>query len=331
MNRRTLIKTGALAGIASLLPFDRLNAAISEPLQHKSDSKGGFKKIKVGAADIFILTDGFIRDKNVAGYAPRANVSELKQILRDNFRSDEYIDMAMNVPLIQYKDRLILLDSGMGIFADGNTGLLLKSLAAAGFEPTDVTDVFLSHAHPDHIGGVIDKDFNLVFPNAKIYISKVEKDFWMQASIKDFQNSALKNKPDFLNQFIPTVEKILKAIETQTVFYDYEKPLYEVFTFQKAPGHTPGMTLVNIDSNNQQLLYVADLIHNDVILFPHPEWGFSGDTDLDIALQSRVKILKELELSKKKSLAYHLPWPGLGFTAKKGKDFRWVPETFFTN
>ena len=330
MKRRTLIKTGALAGIASIFPLELFGAVVSNSKQPIDKLPAGFKKINVGDIEVFILTDGFIRDKNVDHYAPRANVTELKRLLKDNFRSDEYIDMAMNVPLIKTKDRLILCDSGMGIFADDNTGKVLQSLSAAGFSPSQITDVFISHAHPDHIGGVVTKDFVPVFPNAKIHISKVEKDFWMQATIKDFQNSALKNMPDFLNQFIPTVQKLLKTIEKQTVFYDFSQPLYGNFTFVKAPGHTPGMTLVKINSNKEELLFVADLIHNDVILFPHPEWGFSGDTDLDLAVESRKKILKQLELSKTKALAYHLASPGLGFTAKNGNEFKWIPEAFFT-
>lgn len=330
MDRRTLLKAGTLAGIASLLPFTPLSATILEAKKDGKSSNYGFKKIQVGEVELFILTDGFLQDDNVAGFSPRANVTELKKILKDNFRPENYIEMAMNVPLVKTKDRLILLDSGMGIFANANTGKLLESLANAGFSPKDITDIFISHAHPDHIGGAITKDFTPLYPNAKIHISKTEKDFWMQATIKDFQNSALKNKPDFLNQFIPTLQKLLKAIENQTVFYDFSQPLYDIFTFQKAPGHTPGMTLVKIKSRNDELLYVADLIHNDVLLFSHPEWGFSGDTDLDVAIASRRKILKELEDSKTKALAYHLAWPGLGFTAKNGNEFRWIPQAFFT-
>lgn len=330
MKRRTLLKTGAIAGIASLFPFELLSAALRDSNQKTGKSAGGFKKITVGEVEVFILTDGRIRDKEVDKYAPRANVTELKKLLRDSFRSDQYIDMAMNVPLIKTKDRLILCDSGLGIFADEITGELLSSLADAGFSPSQITDVFISHAHPDHIGGVVNKDFSPVFSNAKIHISKVEKDFWMQATIKDFQNSALKNNAGFINQFIPELQKLLKAIEKQCVFYDFSKPLYDNFSFIEAPGHTPGMTLVKISSNKEELLFVADLIHNDVILFPHPEWGFSGDTDLDLAAESRRKVLKELELSKTKALAYHLAWPGLGFTAKNGNEFKWVPEAFFT-
>ncbi|ANF52151.1 MBL fold metallo-hydrolase [Chryseobacterium glaciei] len=328
MNRRELLKTGILAGTLSIIPFSNAFAATNEPKLSLEDDLSGFKKIKLGELDLFILTDGFIHEKNLESFAPRGNVSELKSILKDNFRSDEYVDMAMNVLLVKTKNKLILLDAGIGIFADERTGFLVKSLQKAGFSPKDITDVFLSHAHPDHIGGVVDKQNKLVFPNANIFISKVEHDFWMQATIKDFNNSILKTVPDVLKQIIPGIQNVLKAIQPKLKFYDLNKSLYDNFNFQLAPGHTPGLTVMTISSGNEKLLYIADLIHSDVILFPHPDWGYFGDTDLDIAIASRKKLLQQLAETKIRAFAYHLPWPGLGFTKKNGNAFEWFPEVF---
>ncbi|QNL51818.1 hypothetical protein H8S90_09690 [Olivibacter sp. SDN3] len=57
--------------------------------------------------EVFILSDGFIRDKNIDRYSPSADLSALKVLLKANFRSDEYVDMAMNVPLVRTKDKLV--------------------------------------------------------------------------------------------------------------------------------------------------------------------------------------------------------------------------------
>ncbi|AZB33250.1 MBL fold metallo-hydrolase [Chryseobacterium bernardetii] len=328
MNRRELLKNGLLAGTLSLVPFSRVLAEATVIPETKREDLSGFKKIKLGDLELFILTDGYIHEENLNSFAPRGNISELKKILTDNFRSTDYIDMAMNIILVKTKERLILLDTGMGIFADERTGFLLKSLEKAGFKPKDITDVFISHAHPDHIGGVVDKQNNLIFPNATIFISKIEHDFWMQASIKDFSNSALKAQPEFLNQIIPAVRNILETIKPKLKFYDLNHTLYNNFSFQLAPGHTPGLTVTTISSGNEKLMYIADLIHSDVILFPHPDWGFSGDTDLDIAAASRKKLLQQLADTRARAFAYHLPWPGLGFTRKNAQGYEWIPESF---
>lgn len=328
MNRRELLKNGLLAGTLSLFPFSDAFAETKIISNKEGDDLSGFKKIKLGELELLILTDGYIHEKNLDSFAPRGNVAELKKILKDNFRADDYIDMAINILLVKTKDKLILMDAGMGIFADERTGFLLKSLEKAGFSAKDITDIFLSHAHPDHIGGVVDKQNKLVFPNASIFISKIEYDFWMNASLKDFNNSALKAKPEALNYIIPALQNVLKAIQPKLKFYDLNNPLYNHFNFQLAPGHTPGLIVTTISSGNEKLMYVADLIHSDIILFPHPEWGFSGDTDLDIATNSRKKLLKQLADTKSRAFASHLPWPGLGFTKIKAPGFEWIPESF---
>ena len=331
MNRRELLKKGSIAGLFSLLPVTGLLAnTVSYKTTADKKKLSGYKKIKLGTLEVYILSDGFIRDSGVEGFSPRADVHELKNILRTNFRSDEYVDMAMNVPLIKTEDRLILLDTGMGIFADENTGALLESLAEAGFKPEDITDVFISHAHPDHIGGIVDKNGGLTFPNAAYFINKTEYDFWMRAGMKDFQNSALKNKPDFILPIIQGIRKILKAIQPKMKYYDLDSPLYTYFSFLPAPGHTPGLTLTVINSQDEKMIYIADLIHSDILLFPHPEWGFSGDTDLDIAVSSRKKILGFLAENQVPAIGYHLTWPGIGYTRKAEKNFQWVPKAFFT-
>lgn len=328
MNRRELLKNGLLAGTLSFIPFSNVFAEARIISEKKEDDLSGFKKIKLGELELFILTDGYIHEENLSSFAPRGNVAELKAILKDNFRADNYIDMAVNILLVKTKEKLILMDSGMGIFADERTGFLLKSLQKAGFSAQDITDVFLSHAHPDHIGGVVDKQNKLVFPNASIFISKTEHDFWMNASVKDFNNSALKAHPKMLNQIIPALQNILKAIQPKLKFYDLNNTLYNHFNFQLAPGHTPGLTVTTISSGNEKLMYVADLIHSDIILFPHPDWGFSGDTDLDIATASRKKFLKQLADTRTRAFSSHLPWPGLGFTKIKAPEFEWIPESF---
>lgn len=270
MNRRELLKNGLLAGTLSMIPFSGLMAQSKTTVEKTGDDLSGFKKLRLGELELFVLTDGYIHEENLNSFAPRGNVTELKSILKNNFRPENYIDMAMNILLVKTKNKLILFDTGMGIFADERTGFLLKSLQKAGFSPKDVTDVFISHAHPDHIGGVVDKQNQFIFPNADIFISKIEHDFWMKASIKDFSNSALKTQPGFLNQIIPAIQNILKTIQPKLKFYDLNNTLYDYFSFQLAPGHTPGLTVTTISSGNEKLIYIADLIHSDVILFPYP-------------------------------------------------------------
>ncbi|HEY2590277.1 MAG TPA: MBL fold metallo-hydrolase [Steroidobacteraceae bacterium] len=71
----------------------------------------------------------------------------------------------MNVLLVRDGRRILLLDSGLGPKLHGG---LLASLELAGVAPSAVTDVLITHPHLDHVGGLIDADGHLAFPNASI-------------------------------------------------------------------------------------------------------------------------------------------------------------------
>ncbi len=133
-----------------------------------------------------------------------------------------------------------------------------------------------------------------------------------------------------LKPLIGGIQQVLKTIQPKLKFYPENEKLMDVFSFTPIPGHTPGMVMINIESKGEKLAYIADLIHHDILLFEHPEWGFSGDTDLEKATETRIKTLKQLNVSKTKIFAYHLPWPGLGFAGKTDHILRWIPEVFAT-
>ncbi len=330
MNRRSLIKNVAIAATASILPLSEIFSKATKPVSLPKDG-AGFKRFSLGKLELTILTDGHIVASPVQPFvAPKATKEAVETNLKAAFRPTDSIDLAMNVLLVRSEDRLILLDAGMGIFASESEGWLLQSLERAHISVDAITDIMVSHAHPDHIGGLVSKDNQLVFPHATIHISKIEYDFWLKATLADFSKSELRHQPDFLKQIIPGIQKTLNLVKNKIRFIDIDKPLYDCFTFQLAPGHTPGLTLVTVYSGTEKLIYIADLIHSDALLFAHPEWGFSGDTDIDLATASRVKVLKQLADHRMRTFAYHLPWPGLGYVKNQDRAFAWVPDVFST-
>ena len=332
MNRRSLLKKSLASGIVSLLPISGLLAKGQQIESLTNDYKTtGFRQIKLGDLELTILTDGYIKQSPVHPFvAPLATAGDVKNLLEENFRPTDYIELGLNVMVIKSKDKLVLLDTGMGIFAQPTQGRLMKSLGAAGFNASGFTDIILSHAHTDHIGGLVDKKNNLVFSNAAIHIAKTEYDFWQKATIEDFKNSPLYNMQDFVKQTISGIQKVFKIIKPKLNFIDLQKGLHNIFYFELAPGHTPGLTMTTIKSKDEKLIFIADLVHSDALLFTHPEWGFIGDTNIQEAVTSRIKMLQYLTDNKIKTFAFHLPYPGLGHVRKKDKAFEWVPEVFAT-
>ena len=332
MNRRSLLVKSIAAGAASLLPLSTLLAQKQKNASPANDNKPtGFRQFSMGDLEITIVTDGYIKQNPAYPFvAPLASAEAVKKLLEASFRPTGYIDLALNIMVIKSKDRLVLLDTGMGIFADPVQGRLLASLTDAGFKTADFTDIILSHGHPDHIGGLVDIQYQLVFANADLYMSKAEHDFWQQATITDFKDSPLYKMQDMLKQIIAGIQSVLKTIQPKLKFIDLQKELHGIFSFELAPGHTPGLIMTTIASNNEKLTFIADLIHSDALLFAHPEWGFSGDTHIQQAIASRIKILQQLTTNKTKTFACHLPYPGLGHVRRKDKAFEWVPEVYAT-
>lgn len=323
MERRIFLKHTALLGIASLIPYKRLFA--DQPLT-AGHLKKSFHRFTLGGLELTIVTDGHIPLSPVQPFfAPMIDSTKVAEELKNNFRSVKEVDLSINVLVIRKKDKLILIDTGTGISAGNVSGWLPQSLADAGINPSQVTDIVISHAHPDHIGGLINKDGGLTFKNAQIYLSKVENEFWA-SSHPDFSKSKL--SAQMVESVVSAAHKIIPMIKDRLHLFDDKETLFDCIRLQLTPGHTPGHTVCTVFSGSEELVNVADLVHSDVLVIPHPEWGFFGDTDFDLAISTRRKVLEELSIKKQRIFAYHLPWPGLGHVRKKGDAYELVPEVF---
>ncbi|ASZ11600.1 MBL fold metallo-hydrolase [Chitinophaga pendula] len=323
MQRRTLFKNIFLLGLGVAMPLRRLWAA----RDCSRIEKFPFHRFSLGELELTVVTDGYLHMSPVQpSFAPGIDSAVVNQLLRESFRPTDAIDLGMNILVIRKGERRILVDTGAGAGFGPKSGWLPRTLEDAGIRPENITDIVFSHAHPDHIGGLFRQDGSLVFPHAKLYLSALEYNFWT-GDHPDFSHSKFPDKQQ-LSQMIADIRKTLVALRPRLHLFEDGDELLGCIRLELAAGHTPGHTLVHIFSGGRELVHIADLLHSDVLLFPHPEWGFFGDTDFNQAVATRHQVLARLVERGESVFAYHLAWPGLGHVRKKGATYEWVGETY---
>jgi glyoxylase-like metal-dependent hydrolase (beta-lactamase superfamily II) len=317
VSRRSLLALGAGlgAGLGTTAMMGELALARAPKLGTQSQY---FYRFNVGAAEVTVVSDGALGLGDPKGTFTGVPDDEMRKMLSDNFLSPTSVVLEQNSPIVNTGDKLVLFDTGMGT-AKGfgpTTGRQQKSMKEAGIRPEDIDAVVFSHGHIDHIGGVVDDNGKVLFPNAQYYIAENDFEFWTDEGkaggpLKDFILHARKN---------------LMPVRDRLVFYKDGQEFLPGVQALSAPGHTVGHSIFMITSEGKSFAYTADLTHHPILLMEKPRMEFAYDTDPKLAANSRVKMLDMLAANKIPVLAYHYPWPGIGHVAKSGEGFHYVPE-----
>ncbi|SDL94450.1 Glyoxylase, beta-lactamase superfamily II [Catalinimonas alkaloidigena] len=286
----------------------------------------GYVKMQLGKLEVFVLTDGFSDVSPIQPFfAPKASPEAVSTLLANHFLTTDKITLAGNVMLIKSPDRTVLIDTGSGHRISPTAGKLFHHLVSTGLTPDHITDVVFTHAHPDHIGGIVDEEGNLVFSKAEFHIASAEYTFW-NSEEPDFSNGTKNAIADFEIQF---AREHLKLIRSHIRFYDFQDTLFGFLELHAAPGHTPGHTIIRIFSEEEELLHIADAFQH-ILLVEHPEWGNQIDSDFSLAVETRLSILEKLAASRQLFFGDHLPYPGLGYIKKENARYYYVPKDFYT-
>jgi glyoxylase-like metal-dependent hydrolase (beta-lactamase superfamily II) len=214
------------------------------------------------------------------------------------YPSDEnnLCNLCMRCLLIQTEEKLILVDVGIGnkqsekFFANyylNGSESLDKSLQKAGFQPTDVTDVILTHLHFDHCGGAVVKDnkdnFLLKFPNALHWVSKAQWNWSLNPNFRE--------KASYFKENIDPIAKSgnLRFIESEGFFTDD-------ISIRLFHGHSEGLAIPLIKYNNYTVVYTSDLI--PTVAHLPSSWICGYDTQPLLSMQERESFLVEAEENK---------------------------------
>jgi glyoxylase-like metal-dependent hydrolase (beta-lactamase superfamily II) len=212
----------------------------------------------------------------------------------------------------------VLIDTGAGGLGP-DTGKLLENLASAGVNPGQIDLVVLTHGHPDHLGGNTDADGNVLFPNARWLMSKVEWEFWMEgqaeAVLPEHSKAVL----------LGYARRNLQPIKERLTLVAGEQEIQPGIRVMPAPGHTPGHMVVWVASSQEQLLCVSDLALHPVHL-EEPGWVAGVDMLPDQVVAQRRALFAMAATADCRVMAFHFPFPGLGRISAKGASWRWEAE-----
>lgn len=298
--------------------------------QAKTMEGKGFQQMRIGDIEAVILSDGYIHLSPIQpSMAPDISPKVLSDYLNADNKNTESLDLAMNMLLLKKDDKFILFDTGEGKGGEPMGGWLKDNLEMIGVSPEQITDIVITHAHPDHVGGLLDSNGKCIYPNATIYITKIEYDFWMGEN-PDFSKSRLKDA-EMVATMVKHIRNTLIALQPQIKLVADKDVLLGCIEVELAPGHTPGHIISTIFSNNEKLVAMADIVHATSILFTNPRWGTSFDYDFDLAIETRLAVLKKLSAENALIFGYHQPYPGIGRIRKiADESYEWVPADFAT-
>ena len=117
-------------------------------------------------------------------FVPNADPNAVTAALTEHFLPTEDIFAHLNTLYVETDEHKVLIDTGAGNAFGPTAGYLLNNLDSAGIAAADIDTIILTHAHPDHIGGVLDAEGQLRFPNAQFYVSQAESDFWLADTVE---------------------------------------------------------------------------------------------------------------------------------------------------
>jgi glyoxylase-like metal-dependent hydrolase (beta-lactamase superfamily II) len=297
--------------VALLLLATACSGSSSSPSsspQAPAEAAGRAARFSIGALEAYALEDGPIvvpNDGQVLGVGRPA--AETAELLAAAGLPRDTIHLDIQVLLVKDGDRVILFDTGAGDVTWADAGRLPRSLALAGVQPAAITDIFISHAHGDHAGGLLTTAGALAFPSATVRMSRPE---WAALQA---------NTDDDSKQLVAAIAPKVTAFE----------PGAQVFPTVKAiatPGHTPGHSSYEIGTGADKVVYIGDLAHHSVVSVQRPAWSIQFDGDRPAAEAMRQQTLATLAADGTRIFAVHFPFPGVGHVVAEGQGLVWKPE-----
>lgn len=284
-----------------------------------------FEGFKVGNFDCVSLSDGGL-NYPVASLFKDVPLERAEAILREFGLPTSHIYLPYTLLYIDTSRHRILVDLGVGRYGemakkvlasvDNSTlspGVVLQNIHAAGIDTNTIDTVIITHAHADHIGGLLNDADELAVPHAQYFIWRAEWDYW-------FSEEAARQQPSFVS-----VGRSIAPLRERMTFVEPGDEIVPGVTAIATPGHTPGHLALSIKSNGEELIHLSDAVIHPIFL-KYPDFILQFDILPEQVVASRRRICEQAAASHALVFGHHFPpFPNIGHIVQQGESWGWLP------
>ena len=283
-----------------------------------------YYRMMLGDFEVTAISDGTVKlpVKDLLN-APAAKIDAA---LKKNFIAYP-VETSVNAYLINTGSKLVLVDTGAAGLFGPTLGNLLTNLKASGYQPEQVDEIYITHMHPDHVGGLMNGTA-LAFPNATLRLDKADSDFWLsEANMK----AAPKDSQGFFQGAMASVNPYVAAGKLKTFVGSTE--LVPGIKAIATHGHTAGHTVYAVESKGQKLMLWGDLMHVAAVQFDDPSVTIKFDSETKAAAKERAKAYADAAKNGYLVAGSHIAFPGMGYLRKatgkaSGGGYTWFPVNY---
>jgi glyoxylase-like metal-dependent hydrolase (beta-lactamase superfamily II) len=280
----------------------------------------GYYRMMLGDFEVIALSDGTV-SLPVDELLTKTTPAKVKKALARSHLVAP-VETSVNGFLINTGEKLVLIDTGAAGLFGPTLGHLVANLKAAGYQPEQVDEVYITHMHPDHVGGLMGSD-KPVFPNAIVRADKHDADFWLSQENLD---RAPKDAKGFFQGAMASINPYVAAGRFKP--FDGDTELVPGISAVATRGHTPGHSCYVVESKGERMEVLGDLVHVVAVQFPDPSVTIKFDTDSTSAAVQRKKVFADAAKKGYWVAVAHISFPGIGHIRADGRGYEWIPANY---
>ena len=273
-----------------------------------------FPSQQIGEFSITAISDGYLSASlDLLSNIDSMDASKLQQ----NAGVSDPSSIHINCYLVRGRGRTILIDAGAGGFKQWG-GKLKVNLALAGVQAFDIDTILLTHAHPDHVGGLLDASGEAAFPDAQLVVHQHEVAFWEDDG--NLSRASERARGNFL-----FARKVFDKYREKLRLFTGNEVLPGI-SAMPLPGHTAGHSGYRIESGGRSLLIWGDIVHFPQIQIARPDVSIAFDQDPLLSSETRSTLLDVVSADNILIAGMHLGELGFAHIRRKGNLYRIVYE-----